>query len=363
VDLCSDASSHVQCTTQLCYLPPLSPTPTPQPPHTPHPHTTYHHPSRPPQALVHSWLSLKGHSIATCRLAEAWCTATHTTQQRDLQQQEAAALAAAAGQPPPQPPPQDAASLVSSCQSADINSLKPSEILEMVAWAAACTRGDQTQPALAAAEAALAPPKGPQGGLSAALQSSRMASELTAGADKIAPGQLPHLLGALRGHVLTRSVDGAWMQGTYPHWCESLRAIMADSQVARLAAEAAEEGGGGGGEEEAAVDASGGDEQGEGVGDGAGTVEGGGDGSSSSSGSGSAGEAQAGECGGGDQQQHQQQFETELEEAGGPLVVSRPQVEALLAAAAEWCIQRGCVTVGTMSLLRQVGVLGTCMCV
>jgi hypothetical protein len=74
------------------------------------------HLSAVPQAVVHSWLSLRGHTMATCRLAEAWVT---------LRAQ------AARGRAP------DDALLVSECQAADIRYNTASELLEMSAWAAA----------------------------------------------------------------------------------------------------------------------------------------------------------------------------------------------------------------------------------
>ncbi len=127
--------------------------------------------------MIHSFLSLKGHSVGVCRLAEAWCTAMRVgvlqeaaaaeqaAKQRQAEEESAKQAAAehaeqpeaeeAAESAPEEKPPQQqlppqqqpkqklpvAPPLVSECQTADMVAVKPSELLEMVAWAAACPRG------------------------------------------------------------------------------------------------------------------------------------------------------------------------------------------------------------------------------
>jgi hypothetical protein len=211
----------------------------------------------------------------------------------------------------------------------------------MVAWAAASPRGGLTAAALAAADAATAAASGKMGGLPASMQSHRMAAAdaMVTGADKFAPVQLPHLLTALRSHVLARSVDGAWLQRTYPQWRGSLRAVMADSQVARQAAEAA-------GEEDAPEQQQEEPPQSQPPGQ-QGEEEGGGSQVEEQ-------EEEVGERAAAAIAEEDEGSEGGEDGNGGAAVVTRARIESLLAAAADWCVHQGCVTVGTMSLLRQV---------
>jgi hypothetical protein len=360
-----------------------------------------------PQALVHSWLCLKGHPVGACRLAEAWTTAMRVALQQEVAAAAAAAAATAApgaaadggeggeqqqpeeqqqqeeqrqeeqqqtqeqpqepskAQLPPagpgkkkkgraredaQPLAGQPVALVSDCQRADMAAFTPSELLGMAAWAAACPRGDKTLHALAAAAAAAAEAPPPGGGRSRGTSLARGGgaagsagpSPATTGAGNLGPAawrvtadtvahvQLPALLAALREVLLTGSVDSTWTQATYPHWRESLRGVMAEAQVRRLEAEAAEaEGGGEGGE------GAGGDE-----------ADGGGGGAAAAAAAAADDSDGEGADTGG--------VDPFAAAAGPPARVSQAAVEALLSAAAGWCISNRCVTTGTMSLLRQV---------
>lgn len=236
---------------------------------------------------------------------------------------------AAAPAPPPTVP------LVSDCQAADMAALAPSELLGMATWAAACARGRQTQRALAAAaqyDASLAQDAGDARG-----GRPPKASREAGGADRetVAPQHLGHLLRHLHGCMLSGSLDGDWMQETHPHWRASLRGIMVNAQVQRLAAEAQEKLAAG--EEKAEGQAAGGEQ---------------------AEGEQAEGEQaeEAGAAGGGEDV-----VRPRLDEEG-VCTVSKGSVEALLANAAAWCVKQRCVTAGTMSLLRQVrGLRWLCM--
>jgi hypothetical protein len=252
--------------------------------------------------------------------------------QQELQRAAAAAAeqeggAADAISAAPSAPP-----FVSECQVADMAALTPSEILEMVAWAAACPRGDKTARALAAAAAAedpsalyhgAAPVRGPgQRHAVGVAGDSGLADAGGLESEPIAPQHLRHLLRQLRLRLLSGSVDGTWMQATFPHWRASLRRIMVNAQIKRLEAERAEaEGRGGEGEGE------------EGAGE----------------------EAQ-------EEEEEEEEEEDEEEGTGGATKVSQAAVEAILGAAAGWCIEQRAVTTGTMSLLRQVRRRGLGLC-
>jgi hypothetical protein len=248
-------------------------------------------------------------------MAEAWVSAIHASMQHE---------AAADGQPvQPDGDMPAAPALVSKCQAADIGGLAPTELLQMVAWAAASPRGTATPCALAAAAAG------------APLVETR-------GSEAVAPPQLPHLLAALRARLLSGAVDGAWLQATYAPWRESLMGLMADSRAARLAAPAQGEEAGSGGE-------------GPEIATGTGEVS---EGSTSGCGSGAGGDGvsdRGSACGG----SYSSGASTAAPEDVSPRLTAhrgggRQAVETLLGAAAEWCLSGRRVTTGTMSLLRQV---------
>jgi hypothetical protein len=246
--------------------------------------------------------------------------------------------------------------------------LTPSELLECVAWAAACPRGELSRRALAAAQALAASPSSPPGtpasphftpvmrGAFAATAAGVAGGGAIPGGDTVAAAQLLHLLRALRATALAGAVDGAWLQETYGPWRAALFGVMRAAQAARLEAEKAEAeaaagGGAGAGEGEGLgtdqqepspqqqqeqqdqKDAEEAEEGKDGIGSPAGKIE-----------AGSTVEEAPG---------------AQEEEGAGvdaaPAVASLACVEALLSAAAEWCIARRRVTSGTMSILRQVG--------
>lgn len=294
-----------------------------------------------PQAVVHSWLSFKGHSLGSCRLAEAWVAATAAGFNRggaDMQGNNSGAADGGA-----RPAMARAPCLVSKCQQADITGLKASELLQHVTWAAACRRGGKGAAALCGNA------MGEGGG--------RLAT------DKVAAPQLPHLLGALRAHLLCRAIDGEWLRGTHAAWVASLGAVMHSAQTARLAA-----GSEAGGETTVEVEgeravtgtveakeggAGSGHAQGGAALSGAGPVLVVDAASSSSDGSGSGSGGLLTALGGAS-------ADGSARDGGHrPAVVERRHIEALLASAADWCTRRGCVTMGSTSLLRQVWCIST----
>jgi hypothetical protein len=128
--------------------------------------------------------------------------------------------------------------LVSACQRADIESLSPSELLAMAAWAA-CLGEAEAQPVPAAAAAAVSGADALPGAPAAPVGEF---AEGTNGGDTISPLHLSHLLAALESALLSGAVDATWLQATHDSWRAGLGAVMAEARAQRLAADAGQGG-------------------------------------------------------------------------------------------------------------------------